>query len=197
MKNSLATSLSLLLLAPYAHAKIVNVSNDAEYNEQVLQSEKPCVVKFAADWCGVCQGVKKPYEELADEEDLDHVQFVHVDIDQASDLSKKHGVVGVPTFIFIIEGNKIDEQVGVQDMDAFKGNMREDVYKKFPKTTETNIDAQKSDKDRLEEAVEKQEREAQAHNILDSIIDFIKWIAISIIVAIQYVIDVIKGLFSK
>lgn len=197
MKNSLATSLSLLLLAPYAHAKIVNVSNDAEYNEQVLQSEKPCVVKFAADWCGVCQGVKKPYEELADEEDLDHVQFVHVDIDQASDLSKKHGVVGVPTFIFIIEGNKIDEQVGVQDMDAFKGNMREDVYKKFPKTTETNIDAQKSDKDRLEEAVEKQEREAQAHNILDTIIDFIKWIAISIIIAIQYIIDAIKGLFSK
>jgi thioredoxin 1 len=197
MKNSLVASLSLLLLAPSAHAKLVNVSNDAEYNEQVLQSEKPCVVKFAADWCGVCQGVKKPYEELADEEDLGHVQFVHVDVDQASDLSKKHGVVGVPTFIFIIDGNKIDEQVGVQDMDGFKGNMREDLNKKFPKTIETNIDAQKSDKDRLEEAVKKQEREAQAQNILDTIIDFIKWIAISIIVAIQYVIDAIKGLFNK
>jgi thioredoxin 1 len=197
MKNSLFTSLSLLLLAPYSHAKLVNVSNETEYNEQVLQCKKPCVVKFAADWCGVCQGVKKPYEELADEEDLGHVQFVQVNIDQASDLSKKNGVVGVPTFIFIIEGNKIDEQVGVQDMDAFKGNMREDVYKKFPKTTQTNIDAQKSDKDRLEEAVKKQEREAQAQNIFDTIIDFIKWIGISIIMAIQYAVDAIKGLFAK
>jgi len=197
MKISQIASLSLLLLAPYSLAKLVNVSNDAEFDEHVLQSDKPCVVKFAADWCGVCQGVKKPFEELADEEDLGHVQFVHVDIDQASDLSKKHGVVGVPTFIFIIEGNKIDEQVGVQDMDAFKGDMREDVNKKFPKTIETNIDANKSDRDRLEEYKNQKDREAQAHNILDSIIDFIKWIALSIIVAFQYVIDAIKGLFNR
>lgn len=197
MKFSAFAPFTLLLLVPSIQANLVNVNNETEFNEHVLQCGKPCIVKFAADWCGVCQGVKQPYEELANESDLGHVQFVHVNVDQAPELSKQQGVVGIPTFIFIFEGNKLDEQVGVQDMDSFKQNMRENIDKKFPKATETNIDTNKSDRDRLEEYKNQKDREAQAHNILDSIIDFVKWIALSIIEAIQYVIDAFRNLFSK
>lgn len=191
MKISVFASLPLLLLASNLHATLVNVGNENEYNELVLKCDKPCVIKFAADWCGVCQGVKKPYEELSEEEDLSHVQFVHVNIDEAQDLTKKQGVVGVPTFIYVTQGEKVGEEVGVQDMDTFKDTMRANLDKHFQNT---------EIKQQSEQAAEPERspiQEVKDEGIFEKIISLLKQFINFVIGLIKYMVDAIKGLFTK
>lgn len=191
MNLSIRLLIPLIFIAPYVKAELIIVTNEDEFNNHVLQCDKPCIVKFAADWCGVCQGVKKPFEELAEDKDLDNIQFVRINIDDAAELSKKHEIGGVPTFIFIVDGNKVDQEVGVQNVENFKDNMRQNLQKRFPKTIQTNIDANADQKQSPEE------RKAQAEGVLDTILNFLRWLAISIIEAFMYLIDAIKGAFQK
>lgn len=201
MKMSTLTSqsaLALLLLgASYAQAELVTVLNEAEFEDAVTRSHKPCLVKFAADWCGVCKGVKKPYEELANEPEFAYVRFIQIDIDQAKDLTTKNGVEGVPTFIFINNGTKVDEQVGVQDMANFKEQMKTKLKKHYPQNMQTSIDTEQTDQERLQEAMQEQEQRAKAEGIFNTIVAFIKWVIISIIQAVMYIVNGIKDFFNK
>jgi len=196
--------IGLILLASSAQAAVITIANEADYNTQVVKSGKPTIVKFAAEWCGVCKGVKKPFEELSKEDEFAHVQFVHVNIDAAKSLSDKHNVAGIPTFIYVAKGNKVKEDVGVSDIGSFKENVRGNLRKHFPKA-QTSVDAD-LDSASLEEVpaqqadaeILKQENEkVKAQGILDTIVNFFRWLVLSIITAIQYIIDAIKGLFSR
>ena len=84
----------LLIVGQTMYGKVVHVVED----RSVLDGKQPLVVKFAASWCSTCQHIAEPFEAVSDEGEFQHITFVHVDIERHEQVSKQHGVIGVPTF---------------------------------------------------------------------------------------------------
>ncbi len=93
------------------HANIISVS-DASFEAQVLESGRPVLVKFEAQWCGPCQAMKPMIHDLA-EEFGDRLTIATIDIDQNHQTPHKFGVRGLPTVILFDKGNIVGQKVGL------------------------------------------------------------------------------------
>ena len=95
-----------------SEAKNIIAVTDATFEQQVLKSDKPVLVKFEADWCGPCQAMKPTIAELADEYG-EKLTIATVDIDQNNQTPYKLGIRGVPTVILFNNGNIVGQKVGL------------------------------------------------------------------------------------
>jgi thioredoxin 1 len=94
-------------------------TTDASFDTDVLQSDKPVLVDFWAEWCGPCRMIAPALEELA-EELGEQVQIVKLDIDENPDAPTKYGVRGIPTMILFKNGQQAATQVGALPKSAIK-----------------------------------------------------------------------------
>jgi thioredoxin 1 len=102
----------------------INVT-DAEFDAQVLQSELPVVVDFWAPWCGPCKMVAPILEKLADEF-AGKVLIAKVNTDENQQYAMQYGVQGIPTMIFLNQGQLVHSQVG-----ALPENVLKDLFEQF------------------------------------------------------------------
>lgn len=84
---------------------------DDNFESEVLNSDKPVLVDFWAEWCGPCKTLMPLVEELANELG-DKVKVVKINIDEAPQAPAKYGVRGIPTLMIFKEGNVVDTRVG-------------------------------------------------------------------------------------
>jgi thioredoxin 1 len=114
----------------YSSARVVDVLNKNQFNE-VIKKTGPTIVEFSASWCGVCQAVKRPFEQIALEPEFKNVTFARVDVDQHPNLSKENNIMGVPTFVYLENGNKVNQEIGVINTDSFDKSLRSNLRNNF------------------------------------------------------------------
>ncbi len=84
---------------------------DSDFDAQVLQSSRPVLVDFWAEWCGPCKMIGPSLEEIS-EELGEKVDIVKLNIDDHPDTPAKYGVRGIPTMILFKNGEIADTKVG-------------------------------------------------------------------------------------
>jgi thioredoxin 1 len=95
---------------------------DAEFEGKVLKSSKPVVVDFWAPWCGPCRMVAPILEELA-EEYGDKIVIAKVNTDEDAQHAIKYGVQGIPTMLFVKDGDIFNRIVGAVPKFAIQQNI--------------------------------------------------------------------------
>lgn len=89
------------------------------FEQEILQADKPAIVDFWATWCGPCKMFAPIFHEVA-EEMGDMVIFGKVDVDEASDLASQFKVMSIPTIILFKDGKAIKKNMGVINKQSLK-----------------------------------------------------------------------------
>ncbi len=84
---------------------------DANFNAEVLQSDKPVLVDFWAEWCGPCRMVGPIVEELAGEYE-GRAKIGKVDVDNNPNVSMQYGIRSIPSLLVFKGGKVVDQIVG-------------------------------------------------------------------------------------
>ncbi len=75
-----------------------------------LKRDGVVLVDFYADWCGPCKMVSPILEEISEERN--DFKIIKVNVDKASDLATKYGVMSIPTMIVFKNGVEVDKNIG-------------------------------------------------------------------------------------
>lgn len=92
---------------------------DASFQSDVLQSDKPVLVDFWADWCGPCKMIAPALEEIS-EELSDRVTIAKIDIMENPDTPGSLGVQGIPYLALYRGGQKVADLVGARPKSQLK-----------------------------------------------------------------------------
>ena len=85
--------------------------NDNNFEEVVLQSDKPVLVDFWAEWCGPCRMISPLVAELSDDY-IGRAVITKMDVDNNPGTTAKFGIRNIPTILFFKNGEIADKQVG-------------------------------------------------------------------------------------
>ena len=86
------------------------------FDETVLQSEKPVLLDFWAEWCGPCRMVSPIVDEIAGERD--DIVVGKVNVDEQGELAVRFGVMSIPTLLVFKDGELVRTEVGARPKDA-------------------------------------------------------------------------------
>lgn len=97
-------------------AEPINVT-DTDFENEVINSDKPVLVDFWATWCGPCRMIAPSVKEIAAEHG-DNVKVVKIDIDENPMTPGRYGVMSIPTLMVFKDGQVVDRWVGAHPKDA-------------------------------------------------------------------------------
>ena len=98
----------------------MEIINSDNFEEKVTNTNGIVLVDFFATWCGPCRMLTPVLEEVSEEADA---KIYKVDIDKSEDLSRKFGIMVVPTMVIFKDG---------KEQEKFSGYMqKEDILAKL------------------------------------------------------------------
>jgi thioredoxin 1 len=82
---------------------------DDTFTQEVLQSDKPVLVDFWAEWCGPCRMISPVLEEIAAEH-AEKIRVVKLNIDENPETARTYSIMSIPTMSVFV-GGKVDSQI--------------------------------------------------------------------------------------
>ena len=92
-------------------------ANDANFETEVMQSDRPVLVDFSAAWCGPCKKLEPIVDEIAGDYD-GRLKVVKVDVDSNPSTAARFGVMSVPTLLLVSGGAVKDQMIGLVSKQA-------------------------------------------------------------------------------
>ncbi|KAL8580403.1 hypothetical protein ACOMHN_020880 [Nucella lapillus] len=113
------TTVRCMSQAKEVPAEIVTIQSEKDFQEKVLQSQKPVVVDFHATWCGPCKLLGPRLESIIGKANGE-VVMAKVDIDEQMDLAMQFNVQSVPTVLGFKDGKMLKMFIGLKEDDEIK-----------------------------------------------------------------------------
>ena len=90
----------------------------ASFEKEVVQSDRPVLADFYANWCGPCRMLRPTLEAIADERQ--DIKAVSINIDEEDDLADAFGISSIPCLVLIKNGKEADRSVGLRPKEAIE-----------------------------------------------------------------------------
>ena len=84
---------------------------ESTFEQEVLQSDKPVLVDFWAEWCGPCHAVSPVLDRIVEERNGE-IKLVKVNIDENQDLAMRYGIQSIPNMMLFEGGAPKASAVG-------------------------------------------------------------------------------------
>jgi len=85
--------------------------SEEDFDSMVINSDKPVLVDFWAEWCGPCK-MLTPTIDAISEEYNDKSVVVKVNVDEAPGIATKYGIRSIPSLLFFSKGEVVEQRVG-------------------------------------------------------------------------------------
>ena len=92
-------------------SSLIKHTSDASFDADVLQSDKPVLLDFWAEWCGPCKAIAPTLDELAAAYE-GKLQIVKMNIDENRATPARFGIRGIPTLMVFKDGQQVATKVG-------------------------------------------------------------------------------------
>ncbi len=89
--------------------------NKNNFEQEVLNSDKPVLVDFWASWCGPCKMIAPFIEEIANERS--DIKVCKINVDEEPELAVKYQVMSIPTLLVIKDGKEVKRSMGALPKD--------------------------------------------------------------------------------
>ena len=99
---------------------------DTNFEEKVLDSEKPVLCDFWAEWCGPCKQISPILSELA-EEYSKKIKVAKINIDDNPEIPSKYGIMSIPTLILFNKGKMVGTQIGLLEKNTLSNWIDENI----------------------------------------------------------------------
>ncbi len=99
---------------------------DGDWTSEVLESDKPVLVDFWAEWCGPCKMVSPIVDEIAGEK-ADELKVVKLNVDENPNTAREYGIMSIPTLLVFKGGAPAKRIVGAKGKAALLADLDEFV----------------------------------------------------------------------